>query len=102
MIIHTDEKNFEKIKTGNKLFLLDVFATWCAPCRMLGDEFKKLENNTDFDIVKIDADENRELAMTLRVQVLPTMFVFKDGAVVERLEGYMTADQIESLMKKHV
>ncbi len=102
MIIHTNQDNFEKVKNSSKLFLLDIFATWCAPCQMLGEEFEKLaKTNNSFDIVKIDADENNALAASLGVRVLPTMFVFKDGKQIDRVEGFMTANQLEKFMQKY-
>ena len=103
MIIHSDQKNFEEIRTTNKLFLLDVFATWCMPCQMLGAEFEKVtKDNSFFDVVKIDSDENFQLAAKLGVMVLPTMFVYKDGVPVEKIEGYIKANEIEEIMKKYI
>lgn len=100
MLIHTDERNFDKIKNSSKLFLLDFFATWCGPCHMLGAELEKVaKSHDDFDIVKIDTDENMSLARTFGVEVLPTLFIFKDGKPVKRLEGYMPAETIVKFME---
>lgn len=102
MLIHSDQQNFEKVRKSSKLFLLDFYATWCGPCQMLGREFEKVaKTNNAFDIVKIDAEENMQLAQAFGIQVFPTMFVVKDGKPVEKIEGYMPASAIEKLMKKY-
>lgn len=102
MLIHADQNSFEKIKTTSKLFLLDFFATWCGPCHMLGSELEKVaKTNNDFDIVKIDSDENMKMVMEYKVEVLPTLFIFKDGKPVARFEGYITANEIVKLMKQY-
>ncbi len=103
MIIYTDQKNFNKVKQTKKLFILDVFASWCGPCQMIAKEFENLDHEEDlfFDIVKINSDENYELASSLKVSVLPTLIIFKDGEEVERLEGFRRANDIMHIMEKH-
>lgn len=103
MIINADSNSFEKVKEAKELFLLDVFASWCGPCQMIAGEFEKLDkmDETFFDIVKINSDENMELASKLGVSVLPTLMVYKNGKEVERFEGFKTADQILEFMEKH-
>lgn len=101
MIIHTDENNFEKVVGNKKICLVDFFATWCGPCRMLGQELEKVEKQTnDFDIVKIDIDENPNLANEFKIDVVPTMYVFKDGKPVKKLQGYMQKAEIIEIMKE--
>lgn len=101
MLIHADEKSFEKVRKTSQLFLLDFFATWCGPCRMLSAELEKVSKTTnEFDIVKINSDENIALVGAFGVEVLPTLFVFKDGKPVQRLEGYLPAEEIIKIMKK--
>lgn len=101
MIINADKNIFEEIKQENKLFLLDVYANWCGPCQMMSREFEKLDDDVFFDIVKVDSDENYDLASQLKVVALPTLIVFKDGKEVERLEGFKRAEDIVALVEKH-
>lgn len=100
MIIHTDETNFNNVLKQNDVCLVDFFATWCGPCRMLAEELKKLENK--INIVKIDIDENPNLATEYSVDVVPTMYVFKNGKAVKKIEGYMQKNEILRVMNEYV
>lgn len=103
MLIHTDQNSFKKVAEARKLFLLDFYASWCGPCQMLGEELEKVAKlNSAFDIVKIEAEENMDLAMAFGIEVFPTMFVVKNGNPVEKVEGYLPASEIVKLMKKHI
>ena len=72
MIIHTDETNFNNVLKQNDVCLVDFFATWCGPCRMLAEELKKLENK--INIVKIDIDENPNLATEYAVDGIKNQY----------------------------
>lgn len=100
MIIHTDETNFNNVLKQNDVCLVDFFATWCGPCRMLAEELKKLENK--INIVKIDIDENPNLATEYSVDVVPTMYVFKNGKAVKKIEGYMQKNEILRIMNEYI
>ena len=100
MIIHTDETNFNNVLKQNDVCLVDFFATWCGPCRMLAEELKKVEN--DINIVKIDIDENPNLATEYSVDVVPTMYVFKNGKAVKKIEGYMQKNEILRVMNEYI
>ena len=100
MIIHTDETNFNNVLKQNDVCLVDFFATWCGPCRMLAEELKKVEN--EITIVKIDIDENPNLATEYSVDVVPTMYVFKNGKAVKKIEGYMQKNEILRVMNEYI
>ena len=100
MIIHTDETNFNNVLKQNDVCLVDFFATWCGPCRMLAEELKKVEN--EINIVKIDIDENPNLAKEYSVDVVPTMYVFKNGKAVKKIEGYMQKNEILRVMNEYI
>ena len=77
MLIHLEEQKFEDV-VASKLCLVDFYATWCGPCRMLAQEFEEIvETTQDFDIVKVDIDEFPALAHQFAIEVVPTMIVFK-------------------------
>ena len=85
---------FEKdIKEGK--ILVDFFATWCGPCKMLSPVLEELSNqNPDLLILKIDVDEVGALAARFGVQAIPTLMLFKDGKLVETRMGYQNLNQL--------
>lgn len=80
--------------------LVDFFATWCGPCKMLAPHLDELSaKNPDIKIVKIDVDEETPLAIKYGVASIPTLLLFKDGEKVKQTLGYQTLDQLENFVK---
>ena len=104
MLKHINKDEFEnEILKADKAVLVDFFATWCGPCRSLGPVLEKISTSRiDFDIAKVDIDENQELAYQYGIEVVPTMVIFKNGAVVGRMEGYLDENAIVSEMSKYL
>ena len=89
MIIMGNEQNFNEL-VNKDLVLVDFFATWCGPCRMLGPVLDELaEDRNGFDIVKIDIDQNQSLAQQFGVMSVPTLIIFKDGKPIATRSGFM-------------
>ena len=84
--------------------VVDFFANWCGPCRKLGPILEEVERDleTKVKFTKIDTDENIETAKKYQVSGLPTLLVFKDGEVVERLVGLMPKSTIITNIEKHL
>lgn len=103
MIKHADEKTFKtEVLEKENVVLVDFFATWCAPCKKLGEELEKLENSrADIDIVKVNIDDSTNLAMQYDVMYVPTLVVFKNGEAIESVTGYREADEVVSLVEKY-
>ena len=74
-------ETFDDIIKGDKPVLVDFFATWCGPCRMMAPVIEEL--------LKIDVDKNEALATQLRIQSVPTLIIFKKGEIVWRSSGVM-------------
>lgn len=104
MLKHINENNFkEEVELNNKVILVDFFATWCPPCKMLSPVVEKIGNSTnEFDVGKLDIDESQTLAMQYKVNVVPTMIIFKAGKEVERMEGYLDESTILSKVRNHL
>ncbi len=83
----------DAIKEG--IVLVDFFATWCGPCKMLSPVLEEVaEENPDINILKIDVDEVSELAVRYGVQAIPTLMLFKNGQRVETRMGYQNKNQL--------
>lgn len=103
MLKHVDSNSFKNEVLENKrITLVDFFATWCGPCSMLSPILEKISTSrADFDIAKINIDENQELASEYRVEVIPTLIVFKEGKALEKLVGLLDENEILDLMAKY-
>lgn len=101
---HVEEKELKEeiFKTG-KLVLVDFFATWCGPCRMLAPELEKVaEVVKDFaEVVKVDVDENRNLAKEYGVMSVPTLVVVKDGEQLDRVVGFRQSKDLVQLLEDY-
>lgn len=95
---------FEKILSENTLVMVDFFATWCGPCQMFSPIVEQIEDKYDGDltVVKVDIDENSDIAEKYTIQSVPTTILFKNGAVVERVSGMLSLGQCSDLIEKHL
>ena len=101
MAVHIlDSKNFEKfVSKGN--IIVDFHAEWCGPCKIMEPQFKKAaETLTNVQFAKLDVDGNQDIASMYEVMSIPTTIFFKDGEMVERHTGAMTAAMIERKAKE--
>ncbi len=88
-IIHGKENEFESLISG-ELVLVDFYATWCGPCKMLGSVLEEVASErTDVKIVKMDVDECPELSKKYAIMSVPTLMLFKDGNVISTEHGFI-------------
>ncbi len=82
-------ENFEELIKSEKPTLVDMYTTWCGPCRMMSPIIDELKTTMDgkANIIKIDIDDQRDLAIKYNVRSVPTLLLFKDGEVVWRQAG---------------
>lgn len=101
MLIHLEKhEDFEKILKENKEVLVDFFATWCGPCKMLTPELEDMcEEHNEVTVVKVDVDQFNELAADFHITAVPTMVVFKDNKQVGIRSGYMDKDAVYNFIK---
>ena len=92
-----DEFN-ELIKEGT--VLVDFFATWCGPCKMLSPVLEELSEESDVLIVKVDVDEAGPLATQYGIQAVPTLMLFKNGQRVDVRMGYQNKNQLLAFIKQ--
>ena len=88
-VVHLTLENFEaEVIQSDKPVLVDFFAPWCGPCRMLSPIIDEIaEERTNVKVCKINTDEQEELAMRFGIMSIPTLIVFKNGEVVKKTMG---------------
>ena len=94
-IIHLEEENLTNIKKEG-ITIVDFFATWCGPCRMLSPVLEELANNSDITIIKVDVDKHENLAREYKIMSVPTLIFFKDGVEIDKHIGFISLDDIEN------
>ena len=97
MILHDiTDNNFDDNIKGDKT-LVDFFATWCGPCKMVGEVLEELEEHFEgVKIIKIDVDEFENIAKEHGVMSIPTLEVYRDGKLIKKEVGYRDYDTIAS------
>ena len=96
-------ESFERLLAGSdRLFLVDFWAEWCGPCRMLSPVLDELaaENSGKATVVKVDVDSQPELSARYQIQSLPTLAFFKGGEIAERLSGVRPKSELQAILDR--
>ena len=102
MIIHVDNLNEFNEKIASGRVLVDFYATWCGPCKMLApilEEVDERKEAGDLLIVKVDVDEASDIAIRFGIQSIPTLIIFENGKMVKHALGYMPKPQLLNFLK---
>jgi len=107
MVVYTTELNNENYNTfvGSNLALVDVWATWCGPCRMISpivDEISSEYHDKGLSVGKLDADANRETVTELGIRNIPTILLYKNGEIVDKSTGAVTKQKLVEMIDKHL
>jgi thioredoxin 1 len=104
IIILTDGEFKDKVNSSDVPVLVDFWADWCGPCKMVAPELEKLATEIAGKVAigKINVDENRGTAGEFQVMSIPTMILFKDGKEVERAIGFRKSEELKKLIEKHL
>ena len=94
--------NFEyEVMKSDKPVLVDFYADWCGPCRMLGPVIEELANQrNDIKVCKLNVDENPELAQAFRVMSIPTLMVVNKGKIAKTSNGFRPKEEIERMLQE--
>ena len=100
-VVKLEEKDFQKtVIDSKKKVLVDCYADWCGPCRMLGPIVDEVsEENTDYEFYKINVDDAEELSMKYGIMSIPTLLVFNNGELVNKSVGLIQKEKIKELLK---
>ena len=101
---HFDQETFDAALAEGKLMMVDFWAEWCGPCRMLGPVVDKLAEEYQGKAImgKVNVDEERELAIRYGVMSIPTVIFFKDGKEIDRKVGAMPAGAFAQVLDKNL
>jgi len=101
MEVQITSENFESLKSGQLPLVVDFWATWCGPCRMIAPIVAELATEYDGKIVvgKCDVEENDDLAQEFGIRNIPTILFFKNGEVVDKLVGAVSKPRLEEKFK---
>ncbi|MCM3363904.1 thioredoxin [Niallia sp. Sow4_A1] len=102
-ITHATDQTFQE-ETGSGVVLVDFWAPWCGPCKMIAPVLEELDGEIgdSVKIVKVDVDENQGSASKFGVMSIPTLLVLKDGEVVDKVVGFQPKEALSELLSKHV
>jgi len=100
MIKELNTQNFKETISSEKKTLVDFWASWCGPCRMLSPVIEEIaETATDFQVGKVNVDDYPDIAREYSIAAIPTLLVFKNGELVNKSVGLLTKDEVLDLLK---
>jgi len=101
IVIDSNDFNEQLKEAGNKLVVVDFFATWCGPCKIIGPKVDTMaEQFTDVVFLKVDVDDCEDIASKYEISCMPTFLFFKSGEKVETFSG-ANAEKIKEFVMKH-
>lgn len=92
-----EEKDF-KNEISSGITLVDFYADWCGPCKMISPIIEEFSNETDINVIKINVDFAQNVAREYQIMSIPTISVFKDGSVAAQTVGFATKEQLHDLV----
>ncbi len=103
-VLKTTSENFKKdVLEHQGVVLVDFYADWCGPCRIMGPIIDELsEEIKEVKFVKVNVDENSELASSYQIFSIPTLIIFKNGQVVGQFVGVISKENLKQELNKHI
>lgn len=99
-ILHIDKNKFEELKASDKTIVLDFYADWCGPCKMIAPFIEEIAlENPDIVVAKVNVDTATDLAIEFGIQSIPTIIVIKNGEIASKAIGYRSKEQLLELIK---
>lgn len=103
-VLHANEDAFTKVLESGEPMLVDFFATWCGPCKMLAPLIEELAADYEgkLHVLKVDTDENQSLAMNYGIMNIPTVILLQGGNEVDRLVGVLPKERFCQMIDAHL
>ncbi|MBQ4109463.1 MAG: thioredoxin [Clostridia bacterium] len=102
-VVHLTNSDFEKVVSENSVCLVDFWAPWCGPCKMLGPVIDEIaEERLDIKVCKVNIDEQSELAMKFRVMTIPTVVLFKNGNPEDKIVGALPKQEFLDMIERNM
>ena len=103
-VIEVNSENFETTINSNPLVLVDVWAAWCGPCKIIAPFIDQVstEYSGKLTVCKLDADSNKDIVSNLGIRNIPTILIYKNGEIVETNTGVLNKKQLSDLINSHL
>lgn len=100
-IVNVSDQTFKAEVESEGTVLVDFWAPWCGPCKMIAPVLEELDKEIDLKIAKLNVDDNPESASRFGVMSIPTLIVFKDGQPVDKIVGFQSKDALKNVVTRH-
>ena len=102
LVIDLDNSNFDLVIAKDNLTLVDFWAEWCGPCKLMHPVFERMaKRNKQVKFARVNVDQNRAISMKLGVQAIPTFIMFKNGKEIDRMAGAVGEPGINMIINKY-
>ena len=101
MLINLKEESYEELVTEG-LVVVDFYATWCGPCKMIGPVLEEISQELDIKVEKVDVDQHLEIAKNFAIMSVPTILIYKNNEIVDKLIGFMPKDELKEKIMKNL
>lgn len=97
-----NESDFEKVISSNKVVLVDFYAEWCGPCKMMAPVLSDYASkNSDVTVLKVNTDSFQQLAQKFDIRSIPTLMIFKDGSKIDQKLGFIPTVTLEAWVNNY-